>query len=84
VNVQVSQGDGKGVVRKTREGPVQPVNDEIVPENVVAPFTVSVNMLPEGAVDGKIEQPGKLFGERLEAGTTIVTLVSVGVWGSSA
>jgi hypothetical protein len=63
---------------------VQLVNDEIVPAYVVAPFTVSVNVLPAGAVLGKFEQPGRFVRLRPEAGTTILTFVAVGVLGSMA
>ncbi len=63
---------------------VQLVKFEIVPEKVVAPFTESVNVLPTGAVAGKIEHPGRFVRVRPEAGTTIVTFVTVGVFGSTA
>jgi hypothetical protein len=65
-------------------GPVQLVNDEIVPEKVIAPFTLSVNVLFAGAVVGKIEHPGKCVRLRPELGTTIVTLVAGGPFGSTA
>jgi hypothetical protein len=50
----------------------------------MAPLTLSVNVVLAGAVVGKIEHPGRSVRLRPEAGTTIVTLVRVGVLGSMA
>jgi hypothetical protein len=43
-----------------------------------------VNLVLAGAVVGKIEHPGRSVRLSPEAGTTIVTLVMVGVCGSTA